>query len=486
MEVIGTNLSPMIIIVLALSFAISIIFHLLLKLFLVTSKKNPNLPPGSMGLPFVGETLSFLNPHHSNSIGTFLQHHFSRYGKIFKSRLFGRPAIVSCDRELNYFVLQNDDKLFKVSYPKAMHNILGTNSLLISAGDTHRKLRSVIVSFITRCKTRPNFLHSLHNLSVSLTDSWRSQTHVSFIKEMKMFALSLMVKEVFGIEAKELIGTKIFEEFETFMIGFVSLPLNFPGTPYFKAVKARGRLSTIVKEMIRERRKRGLVGGNNNDDDFLQVLMSNNWKLSDEEIVSVVLDIMLGSYETTATLLGLIVYFLAHSPPNILAKLKEEHQAIRNGKRKGECLNLEDYKRMEFTFNVAYEAMRCGNVVKFLHREAITDVKFKDIVIPSGWKVHPVFSAIHLDPTLHPNPQQFNPSRWSDDKEMNKKVTPFGGGPRLCPGIELAKLEIAFFVHHFVLNYRWKTRDDECPLAYPYVKFKRDLMLEIEPLQLLK
>lgn len=87
-------------------------------------------------------------------------------------------------------------------------------------------------------------------------------------------------------------------------------------------IQARGRLSTIVKEMIRERRKRGLVGGNNNDDDFLQVLMSNNWKLSDEEIVSVVLDIMLGSYETTATLLGLIVYFLAHSPPNILAKLK--------------------------------------------------------------------------------------------------------------------------------------------------------------------
>lgn len=40
---------------------------------------------------------------------------------------------------------------------------------------------------------------------------------------------------------------------------------------------------------------------------------------------------------------------------------------------------------------------------------------------------------------------------------MSKKVTPFGGGPRLCPGIELAKLEIAFFLHHFVLNYRLVT-----------------------------
>lgn len=75
----------------------------------------------------------------------------------------------------------------------------------------------------------------------------------------------------------------------------------------------------MVKEMMRERKRRGMVVGA--DEDFLQVIMSN-WKLNDEEIVSVVLDILLGGYETTATLMGLIVYFLAHSPPNVLAKLK--------------------------------------------------------------------------------------------------------------------------------------------------------------------
>lgn len=31
---------------------------------------------------------------------------------------------------------------------------------------------------------------------------------------------------------------------------------------------------------------------------------------------------------------------------------------------------------------------------------------------------------------------------------------PFGGGSRLCPGNDLAKLEIAIFLHYFLLGYK--------------------------------
>lgn len=31
---------------------------------------------------------------------------------------------------------------------------------------------------------------------------------------------------------------------------------------------------------------------------------------------------------------------------------------------------------------------------------------------------------------------------------------PFGAGSRLCPGNDLAKLEISIFLHHFLLNYQ--------------------------------
>ena len=82
-------------------------------------------------------------------------------------------------------------------------------------------------------------------------------------------------------------------------------------------MQARARLSATVREIIKERKKEelGLAKG-----DFLDVILSKG-SLNDEETVSIVLDILLGGYETTATLMALIVYFLAHAP-NALENLK--------------------------------------------------------------------------------------------------------------------------------------------------------------------
>ncbi|KAL5793284.1 hypothetical protein ACOSP7_001878 [Xanthoceras sorbifolium] len=461
-------------IVLALALALLSLYFLVIHNMLA-KQETRNLPPGTMGWPICGETLSLLKPHRSNSMGTFLQQHCSRYGKVFKSHLFGSPAIVSCDNELNMFILQNEGKLFRASYPKAMHGILGNFSLLVVSGDLHKKLRNVVISFTCSSKSTPAFLRLVENLSISKIQSWTGRKEIPFCKEVREFALNLIVKLLLSIEPGEPQAFKILEDFRTYMRGFISLPVYIPGMPYAKAVKARARLSSTVKEIIKEREK-GTVEVR--EGDFLDVILSKGG-MSNEEIVSIVLDILLGGYETTATLIALIVYFLGHAPI-AFQTLKEEHQAIRKNKKVGEPLNWEDYQKMEFTCNVIYEAMRCGNVVKFVHRKALKDVKFKEYIIPSGWKVLPMFTGAHVDPSLHENPTEFNPWRWSTDKVMSKKVMPFGGGPRLCPGAELAKVEISFFLHHLVLNYRWKTKADDFPVAYPFVEFTRGLLLEIE------
>ncbi|KAK1568576.1 hypothetical protein Q3G72_026164 [Acer saccharum] len=423
---------------------------------------------GSFGWPLLGETLKFLKPHQSNSPGSFLQDHCSRYGKVFRTHLFFSPTIVSCDPELNYFILQNEGKLFQCSYPKPIHGILGNVSMLVAVGDTHKRLRNVALSLVTITKSKPEFLHDIERTAIQILDSWKDKPQVIFCEEARKFTFNVIVKQVLGLTPEDAVTAKILEDFLTFMRGLISLPINIPGTPYARAVKARSRISSTVKAIIEERRNNNNNYNDGDDDgdddensekrrnrnsDFLEILLCVD-NLSEDEKVSFVLDSLLGGYETTSLLMAMVVHFLAHSPTAL-------HQ-----------------------LKVINEALRFGNVVKFVHRKALKDVKFRDYLIPSGWKVLPVFTAVHLDPSLYANADEFHPWRWEGQEQTCKKFTPFGGGSRCCPGSELAKVEVAFFLHHLVQNFRWRTEDDEDqPMAYPYVEFQRGLVLNVEPLR---
>lgn len=63
-----------------------------------------------------------------------------------------------------------------------------------------------------------------------------------------------------------------------------------------------------MKDIIEERRKRSEPGG-----DFLDVIISKG-DLNEEERVSLVMDILLAGYETTSTVMSLVVYFLGRAP----------------------------------------------------------------------------------------------------------------------------------------------------------------------------
>ncbi|RLN07721.1 hypothetical protein C2845_PM11G09480 [Panicum miliaceum] len=128
---------------------------------------------------------------------------------------------------------------------------------------------------------------------------------------------------------------------------------------------------------------------------------------------------------------------------------------MRSSKGAEELLTVEDYKKMEYTQRVINETLRCGKIVKFVHRRALKDVKYKGYLISAGWKVLPILGSVHLDPALYANPQEFDPSRWEPEVS--------------------ASVSAAFFVHHLVLSYRWRLdgEDDVVPMAHPYVEFRR-------------
>ncbi|KAG1348082.1 cytochrome P450 90B1-like [Cocos nucifera] len=170
--------------------------------------------------------------------------------------------------------------------------------------------------------------------------------------------------------------------------------------------------------------------------------------------------------------------------------LKEEHiQIVKLKKERGEtgALTWQDYKKMEFTRCIVSETLRLGNVIRFVHRKARSNIQFQGYDIPRDWNIIPVFTATHLDPSLHDEPHKFNPWRWqtlSASTTRDDSYMAFSHGIRRCPGQELAKMEITIFLHHFVLNFDWELAELDHPLASPFPEFPKGLPIKVHKLSL--
>lgn len=87
----------------------SIIFLIFLKLSYKRNKKN--LPPGYMGIPWIGETMEFYKAQRKNELfELFIQPRISKYGKIFKTHLMGSPTVIVNGANANKFFLSNELK----------------------------------------------------------------------------------------------------------------------------------------------------------------------------------------------------------------------------------------------------------------------------------------------------------------------------------------------------------------------------------------
>uniref|UniRef100_M0ZRA5 Cytochrome P450 n=2 Tax=Solanum tuberosum TaxID=4113 RepID=M0ZRA5_SOLTU len=107
-------------------------------------------------------------------------------------------------------------------------------------------------------------------------------------------------------------------------------------------------------------------------------------------------------------------------------------------------------------------------------RKAVKDVEIKGYLIPKGWCTFVYFRSVHLDDNLYDFPYQFNPWRWQSKDTNNCNFTPFGGGQRLCPGLDLARLEASIFLHHFTTQFKWVAEEDSI-INFPTVRMKKGM-----------
>nr|AJT59567.1 CYP90G1v2 [Veratrum californicum] len=454
-------------------------------------KRGLRLPPGTMGWPLVGETLSFGKIHPSTSIGDYLEEHIHKFGKIFKANLFASQAVVSVDAELNRFVMLNDGRLFEPCTPKGVLDILGHATPMALSGDLHRYIKSLSVDFMGIGRMKSYFLPDAERYITETLASWEEGTPFQAKEEASKMMFNLMVKNVLSMKAGVPETERLRKLYMSFMKGVIALPLNFPGSAYKKAVEARKVILGVINELMKERIQKRRDGTDDIGEADLLGFVLEQSNLDAEQFGDLLLGLLFGGHETSATAITLLIYFL-HDCPLAVKQLREEHmEIVRMKRQRGEpaALTWEDYKLMEFSQCVVRETLRLGNVVKFIVRKASTDIKFKGYDIPKGWTVLPILTAAHVDPSVYENVHKFDPWRWqtgSTSKALNDNYMPFGLGLRNCAGLQLAKLEIVVFLHHLVLNFDWELAEPDNPIASPFPEFPRGLPIKVRRLSLLQ
>ncbi|XP_044454623.1 cytochrome P450 85A1 [Triticum aestivum] len=405
-------------------------------------------PPGTMGWPLFGETTEFLNQGMS-----FMKERRLRYGRIFRTHVLGCPTVVCMDPDLNRrMLLQGESSGLVPGYPQSMQDILGRNNIGALHGSMHRFIRGAMLGLVHPAAIRASLLPKIDAFMRSHLDGW-SGSVVDIQAKTKEVTLLSMLRQIAGITAGPL-SDALNTEFCTLVLGTISLPINLPGTRYYQGLQARKKLVSMLQKIITERRSTIQAHG-----DMLEALLTSGddgtrEKLSDEQIIDLIMTIIYDGYETMSTTSMMAVKYLSDHP-RALQELRREHLDIRKGKSPEEAINYEDFKSMAFTRAVIFETLRLATVVNGLLRKTTQNVEMNGFVIPKGWRIYVYTREINYDSFMYSDPMTFNPWRWLEkNMESHPHFMLFGGGSRMCPGKELGTAEIATFLHYFVTRYR--------------------------------
>ncbi|XP_047317977.1 3-epi-6-deoxocathasterone 23-monooxygenase CYP90C1 [Impatiens glandulifera] len=450
-----------------------------------------NIPKGSSGWPLIGETLDFIASGYSSKPVSFMEKRKSMYGNVFKTHILGRPMIVSTDPEVNKVILQNQGHIFIPYYPKSITELLGKSSILQMNGPLQRKLHAIIGGFLRSPQLKARITRSIEDsLKLSLS-TWLHKSPVFVQQETKQTTFEVLVKVLMSVESKDPDMELLKREYEEFIKGLICFPIKFPGTRLYKSLKAKERLLKIVTRIVKERKAKIttiLDHDKGLPNDAIDVLLGDkgeaNERLPLDFISGNIIEMMIPGEDSVPMVMTLAVKFLSDCP-NALSRMQEENMNLKRRKcESGEDYLWTDYMSLSFTQNVINETLRMANIINAVWRKALKDVEIKGYIIPRDWCVLASFSSVHMDEEIYENPYQFDPFRWEKEggnlNSSNIAFTPFGGGQRLCPGLELSRLEISIFLHHLVTTYRW-VADEDVIVNFPTVKMKKKLPIKVMP-----
>lgn len=400
------------------------------------------LPPGDVGLPFIGRPPRFLDLDYMNQ-------QYKKYGPIFRSRLLGRELVFLMGPEANRFLLSSGMKYFswRDGWPPTFKTLLG-ESLFVQDGEEHKQKRKLIMPAFHRSALH-HYLDIMQDLALQYLHKWSNQKTLSWLAENKQLTFEIASRLLTGSETGPQTA-HLSHLFTQLTGGFIAIP-NRAWPPYRRALAARDEILRFIATAIRQRQA-------NPTHDALGLLVATRDEagnaLSLEELQAQTLLLLFAGHETSASMLTSMVLLLARHP-EVADRARAEQMRVGWGER----LTMAHLKEMSFLEQILKEVERIAPPVPAGFRGVIEEFEFNGYRVPKGWTALYPINVTHRDERLYREPERFDPDRFGPERnegDLPYSLVGFGGGPRVCVGYAFAQLEMKIIAAHLLRDYEWE------------------------------
>ncbi len=398
----------------------------------------------------------------SNDKHVFLEESVEKCGDLYSINLVGQKFVVSAIPELNNEILKARPKLFK-RLPKinSVLQEMGISGVFNAEGDLWKKHRKLTAESLSLKKVKgyfPIVLQKSKSLLYKFEQFSKSQKSIDIQREFMFFTIDVTTAIAFGYELDAIHGKDAVFQKHLERIFMMLNERNFSPIPIWKIYKrakdkelesSLKHIETTIYKFIAQA-KENLKNDpklKEQPRNFLEALLIENsdGSFSDKEVYGNIFTMLLGGEDSTSSSLSWILYYLAQHP-EIINKVREEAHSIY-----GDHLtpkSFEEYQQLEYTNAVVQETLRIHPTTTQQIVQANEDCQILGLDIKKHTKLILLNRyAQRLDKHFS-EAMVFKPERWLKSKcpmHQNHDVSTikaFGGGPRLCPGMNLALSEM--------------------------------------------
>ncbi|XP_053306939.1 cytochrome P450 26A1 [Spea bombifrons] len=434
------------------------------------------LPPGTMGLPFFGETLQMVLQRKK-----FLQAKRRTYGRIYKTHLFGTPTVRVMGADNVRQILLGEHKLVSVQWPASVRTILGSRCLSNLHNSQHKEMKKVIMQAFSR-EAMENYVPVIEEEMRSAMGGWlQDGSCVLLYPAVKRLMFRIAMRVLLGFETQQMEDTEeqpMIEAFEEMIRNLFSLPIDIPFSGLYRGLRARNIIHAKIEQNIKEKLNKE---PERSWKDALQLLIDHSQRKGEpidlQALKESATELLFGGHGTTASAATSLITFLALNN-GVVQKVRAELQAkgllsTKPDERKD--LSIEILQQLQYTDCVLKETLRLNPPVPGGFRVALKTFTLNGYQIPKGWNVIYSIADTHDEADIFPNKDEFNPDRFltpfpQDSSRFN--FIPFGGGVRTCVGKEFAKILLKIFIVELCRNCDWELLNGTpamktSPIVYP-------------------